>query len=148
MNLIKDSDDLGYETISKKVNALFLRYEEVLVAYLFGSRARGDFNEGSDMDFAILLSRSFKDSYDFVRLIGELATALKVGDEKINLVVLNDADLELAYKVISEGSVIFERDVEKRVDFEVRVLKSYLDFKPVLNQMRRSLIREYTHGKA
>jgi len=140
--------DLGRETISKKVNSTFLRYGEVVVAYLFGSRARGDFIEGSDMDFAILLSRSFEDPYDFVRLIGELATALKVGDEKINLVTLNDADLELAYKVISEGSVIFERDVEKRVDFEVRVLKSYLDFKPVLNQMRRSLIKEYTHGKA
>lgn len=132
----------------REVNASFLRYEEVVVAYLFGSRARGDFTEGSDMDFAILLSGSFKDPYDFVRLIGELATALKVKDEKINLVVLNDADLELAYKVISEGSVVFERDVEKRVDFEVRVLKSYLDFKPVLDQMRTSLIREYTHGKA
>lgn len=140
--------DLGYETISKKVNASFLSYENVVVAYLFGSRAREDFTRESDMDFAILLSGSFKDPYDFVRLIGELATALKVKDEKINLVVLNDADLELAYKVISEGSVVFERDVEKRVDFEVRVLKSYMDFKPVLDQMRTSLIREYTHGKA
>lgn len=139
---------MSYDTTSKKVNASFLRYEKVVVAYLFGSRARGDFTEGSDMDFAILLSGSFKDPYDFVRLIGELATALKVEDEKINLVVLNDADLELAYKVISEGSVVFERDVEKRVDFEVRVLKSYMDFKPVLDQMRTSLIREYTHGKA
>lgn len=139
---------MGYETISKKVNTSFLSYENVVVAYLFGSRAREDFTRESDMDFAILLSGSFKDPYDFVRLIGELATALKVKDEKINLVVLNDADLELAYKVISEGSVVFERDVEKRVDFEVRVLKSYMDFKPVLDQMRTSLIREYTHGKA
>lgn len=139
---------MDHETTSKKVSASFLRYEEVVVAYLFGSRARGDFTRGSDLDFAILLSRNFKDPYDFIRLIGELATALNVKDEKINLVVLNDADLGLAYKVISEGSVVFERDVEKRVDFEVRVLKSYLDFKPVLDQMRISLIREYTHGKA
>jgi len=66
----------------QKVNASFLRYEEVVVAYLFGSRARGDFIEGSDMDFAILLSGNFKDPYDFVRLIGELATVLNVKDEK------------------------------------------------------------------
>lgn len=139
---------LGYETLSKKVIASFFSYEEVVVAYLFGSRAREDFKEESDVDFAILLSGSFKDPYDFVRLIGELAMALNVEDEKINLIVLNDADLELAYKVISEGKVIFERDIEKRVDFEVRTLKLYMDFKPVLDQMRRSLIREYTHGKA
>lgn len=139
---------MSYETILKKVNTSFLRYEEVVVAYLFGSRARRDFKEESDVDFAILLSRSFKDPYDLVRLIGELAIALNVEDEKINLIVLNDADLELAYKVISEGKVIFERDIEKRVDFEVRTLKLYMDFKPVLDQMRKSLIREYTHGKA
>jgi len=92
------------------------------------------------MDFAILLFGNFKDPYDFVGLIGELATVLNVKDEKINLVVLNDADLELAYKVISEGSVVFERDVEKRVDFEVRVLKSYLNFKPVLDQKHHPAI--------
>jgi len=34
------------------------------------------------MDFAILLSGNFKDPYDFVRLIGELATVLNVKDEK------------------------------------------------------------------
>lgn len=145
MRIVKDLD---YETISKKLNPSFLRCKEVAVAYLFGSRARGDFTKESDMDFAILLSEDFKDPYDFVRLIGELAKPLKVKEQKINLIVLNDADLELAYKVISEGRVIFERDVEKRVDFETYILKSYLDFKPVLDQIRRSLIRKYTHGKA
>jgi len=122
-------------------------FEEVAVAYLFGSRARGDFKEKSDFDFAILLSKSFKNPYDFVRLLGKLADVLNVGDEKVNLIVLNDASLELAYKVISEGSVIFERDPERRVDFEVRILKLYLDFKPVSDQMFKALIRKYTHGK-
>lgn len=74
--------------------------------------------------------------------------ALGVKDEKVNLIVLNDASLEMAYKVISEGVIIYERSVEKRVDFEVSTLKLYLDFKLVLDQMRESLIEEYAHGKA
>lgn len=138
---------MGYKVTPKKLGSCFERFEEVAVAYLFGSRARGDSGKESDFDFAILLSESFRDSYDFVRLLGELANTLNVKDDKINLVILNDADLELAYKVISEGSVIFERNPEKRVDFEVETLKLHLDFKPLSDQMFRSLIRKYTHGK-
>jgi len=126
--------------------ASFSKYGEVDLAYLFGSRARGDFLEGSDWDFAILLSEDFRDPYDLVRLIGDLAEALNVSDEKVNLVVLNDASLELSYKVISEGLIIYERDLERRVDFEVRILKLYMDFKPVLDEMRKSTIEAYIHG--
>ncbi|MGB9740253.1 MAG: type VII toxin-antitoxin system MntA family adenylyltransferase antitoxin [Candidatus Bathyarchaeia archaeon] len=139
---------LNREKLSERLSLSFSKYGEVDAAYLFGSRARGDFTEESDLDFAILLSRNFNDPYDLVRLIHDLAVALGVKDEKINLVVLNDASLELAYKVISEGIIIYERNVEKRVDFEVNTLKFYLDFKPVLDQMHKLLIEEYMHGKA
>jgi len=139
---------LDHETLSKMLNESFSKYKEVDLAYLFGSRARGDFTEESDYDFAVLLSKNFKDPYDLLKLIHDLAMALGVKDEKVNLIVLNDASLEMAYKVISEGVIIYERSVEKRVDFEVSTLKLYLDFKLVLDQMRESLIEEYAHGKA
>jgi len=139
--------DLIFDSSMKKLSAPFSRYNEVVVAYLFGSRSRGDFTEDSDVDFAVLLSESFQDPYDLVRLIGELAATFEVTDEKINLIVLNDASLELSFKVVSEGKVVFERDREKRVEFEAHVLKSYMDFKPVLDSMRKSLIEEYTHGE-
>lgn len=133
---------LNSEALSRRLSSYFSKYEEVDVAYLFGSVARGDFTEESDLDFAVLLSRGFSDPYDLVRLISDLAEALGVNDEKINLVVLNDASLELAYKVVSEGVILYERDVEKRVDFEVKTLKFYLDFKPVLEQTRKSSVEE------
>ncbi len=139
---------LNREELAKRLSSSFSKYGVVDVAYLFGSRARGNFTEESDFDFAILLSKEFDDPYDLVRLIHDLAVALGVKDEKINMVILNDASLELAYKVISEGIIIYERNVEKRVDFEVNTLKFYLDFKPVLDQMHKLLIEEYMHGKA
>ena len=139
---------LNREKLSERLNPSFSKYGEVDVAYLFGSRARGNFTEESDFDFAVLLSRNFNDPYDLVRLIHDLAVALGVKDEKINLVILNDASLELAYKVISEGIIIYERNVEKRVDFEVNTLKFYLDFKPILDQMHELLVEEYMHGEA
>lgn len=137
-----------HRMVSERVAATFLGYEEVDVAYLFGSRARGDSALESDWDFAILLSRSFEDPYDLVRLMGDLAGALNAGDEEVNLVVLNEAELGLAYRVVSEGLVAFERDVDRRLDFEVNVIKLYMDFKPVLDQMYGSLIGEHLHGQA
>lgn len=139
---------LDRERALERLGASFSKYGEVDVAYLFGSRARGEHTEGSDWDFAVLLSRGFEDPYDLVRLIEDLEHALGVGGQEVNLVVLNDADLALAHGVVSDGILIFERDVERRVEFEVKVLKLYMDFKPVLDQMRRSLIEEYTHGQA
>ncbi|MFQ6075106.1 MAG: nucleotidyltransferase domain-containing protein [Candidatus Bathyarchaeia archaeon] len=137
-----------HERVLERLGASFSKYGEVDVAYLFGSRTRGEAAQESDWDFAILLSRSFGDPYDLVRLIGDLEHVLGVGDREVNLVVLNDANLALSHRVVSEGIIVFERDVERRVGFEVRVLKLYMDFKPVLDQMRKALIEEYTHGQA
>lgn len=134
------------EEMLKRLKAPLSSFREIDVVYLFGSRARGDSTQESDWDFAVLLSKDFKDPYDLVRLIDIIARDLGVSDEQINLVILNDAELELTYAVISEGLIVFERDVERRVDFEVLTLESYMDFKPVLDQMRRSLIEAYTHG--
>jgi hypothetical protein len=61
---------------------------------------------------------------------------------------LNDAHLELRYKVLSEGIIVFERDAEKRIDFEIKTLKGYLDFKPFLDKNYESLMEKYVHGKA
>lgn len=125
--------DMDRETFSKTLSTCFSRYGK-LMQLICSALGLGGFTERSDLDFAILLSRDFEDPYDFVRLIGDLATALNVKDEEINLIILNDAHLEIAYKVISEGIIIFERDMEGRVDFEVRTIKAYLDFKQMLSR--------------
>jgi predicted nucleotidyltransferase len=135
------------EEMSRRLRASFSGFKEVSVAYMFGSRARGDYGQESDWDFAVLLSECFRDPYRLVRLIEEIARNLGVSDEKVNLVVLNDAELELSHRVISEGLVVYESDAEKRVEFEVHILKLYMDFKPMLDEMRRSMIEAYTHGE-
>lgn len=134
--------------LAERLRRTFSRYEEVGIAYLFGSRARGDSSEDSDADFAIMLLKEFSDPYDLFRLIQDLAEAMEIEDRRIDLIILNDAHLELRYRVLSEGIIVFERDAEKRIDFEIKTLKGYLDFKPFLDKNYESLMEKYVHGKA
>ncbi|MDF1558326.1 MAG: nucleotidyltransferase domain-containing protein, partial [ANME-2 cluster archaeon] len=76
----------------------FRTTDSVYFAYLFGSVIRGDANELSDVDIAVMLDESLskKDMlYVELNLINELTRVLK--SDKIDLVVLNDAPLLLKY---------------------------------------------------
>lgn len=104
--------------------------EPVLVAYLFGSQARGDAGPLSDVDVAILVEEGLApaEALDLrLRLMASLARAF--GAERVDVVVLNDAPYLLQHRVIRDGRVLFCRDELTRVRYEFRVLRDYLDFR-------------------
>ena len=74
-------------------------------------------------------------------LQAELVKVLNTADDKVDVLLLNDAPLDLAYKAISEGVLVFERSREERVRYEEWVLRMYLDFKPSLERYYRTLVR-------
>jgi hypothetical protein len=69
----------------------------------------------------------------------ELACAL--GTDRIEVVVLNSAPVELAYTVIAQGERLYERDVSTRVEFEADVMSRYGDYLPVLRALREDVLR-------
>jgi uncharacterized protein len=113
----------------------------VRVAYLFGSRASGQSRSGSDVDIAVLFDRPTS-LLERERLRDRLSRALDVPD--VDLLVLDEARLELRGRVVQEGRPIFSADERRRVGFEVRTRSEYLDFLPHL----RMLTRAYLHRVA
>lgn len=111
----------------KELIHFFRNIDSVILAYLFGSTVRGDTNELSDVDIAVMLDESLskKDKFDEeLYLISELKCVLK--SDKIDLVVLNDAPLLLKYNVIKNGHVL-KFDETERIVFETSVMSRYLD---------------------
>ncbi len=116
----------------------FVRREEVLLAYLFGSHARGE-EQGSDYDFGVLLRAGTDPDCRHV-LAHELGSLL--GTQAVDVILLREAPVELAYNIISEGVLVFERDRAERVEFEASLMAKYCDFLPVLRRQREDVLRE------
>lgn len=117
----------------------------VLVAYLFGSKSRGEQTSQSDTDIAVVLSKLPDNMLDFyLRLIDKLS---KVLGDSIDLIALNTASPLLKHQVIKYGRVIYCRDGKARVEFEVRAEKEYMDFKMSRERYDEALIREISTWK-
>lgn len=114
--------------IQTKSHAIFAGQASVGIAYLYGSRARGDTHGRSDYDFAVYLVESDPVKRGDIRayLISELTEKLET--DNVDVVVLNDLESpELKYNIIREGEVMFERE-PYRVLIEPRILNEYFDF--------------------
>ncbi len=113
----------------KELTEYFSSKDSIILAYLFGSTVRGDTGRLSDVDIGVLLDEklSKKDRFDLeLKLMGEIAALIK--KNKIDMVVLNEAPLLLAYNIIKNG-IILKSDETERVKFETKLLSMYMDEK-------------------
>ena len=127
-----------HDDVVKSICSVLCRDMNVLAIYIFGSYVSGRFSERSDIDIAV-----YMDGQIGWKKIVEMKYMLEdVLDRRVDLILLNDADLELAYMILSEGRRIFVRDVERVAEFEVKIVKKYLDMKPRLEEYYRKVIRK------
>ena len=120
------------------LQSFFADQLDVLVAYLFGSRAEGRAAPGSDYDIAVLTRAKLAPARRF-ELASELGQLLR--GQPVDLIVLNDVPVELSYAVVASGRCVFERELAARVEFEADVLSRYGDMLPMLREQRRELIQ-------
>lgn len=102
---------------------------EITFAYIFGSFVQKD--QYHDIDIAVYLSDDFNKN-DFKKfpygyesiLISELTLLVR---EKIDFVVMNNADITLQQRIINKGTLLFSKDEHHRITYENRIRKLYLD---------------------
>ena len=67
-------------TITKYLNELKKRNINVISAYLFGSYAKGNATEWSDIDLAIIVNKFIGDEFDFQALLNKIIVEIKLYD--------------------------------------------------------------------
>jgi len=97
---------------------------EVRLAYVFGSRARGDAGPESDLDLGVVV-----DTAPGLQLYGRVGEACEpwFNTDYLHIVVLNDAPPLLRHRVIRDGRCLHARDEVERVNWEVTALREYFD---------------------
>ena len=115
------------------------------MVYLFGSRVQGNIGPRSDIDFGVLIEDPEEREPQCARLAHEFRKA--VGTERVAVVLLDHAPIELAYVVIAQGDCIFQKDEETRVEFEAKILSLYGDYLPVLRAQREDILQGEGHDR-
>ena len=112
-----------------------LRRGGAVFALVHGSRARGDDRPDSDLDVAAWWATKPPASFE---------VSLPAG---VDLLVLNDAPLELAGRVALDGRLLFDDDPAQRVRWVATTRKIYADERPRFERSHREFAESLRRGR-
>ena len=116
----------------------------VAYAVLFGSCATGEVHRHSDTDVAVgLVAGTSLSASDVGDLISRLEAA---AGGSVDLVLLDEANPGLAYRIFRDGRLIVEKDHAALVARRARAILEYLDFRPVEETFTRAVLEAGRHG--
>lgn len=119
---------------------------EILDAYLFGSRARGDARAHSDVDVAVFASALPDTGFGYAaELATELIAATRINE--IDVVVLNLAPPLLYHRVLRDGIRLVARDLAATTTREGQAVSRYCDFVPQLAKVDRAARARAARGE-
>lgn len=131
------NDSEKEKTVETIKNAL-VNSSEIIFAYVHGSFTGK--KEFRDIDIALYLKEEdLKDriiNYE-IDLEIKLEETLKY---PVDVRVLNHAPLSFQYQVIKSGTLLFEKDGDRRVDFQTKTLDYYFDFAPFRKQYLKEVL--------
>jgi uncharacterized protein len=130
--------------LEQKFTDILTDFPEIELVYLFGSRVSGAIGPLSDYDIAIVENAAAPYQLQ-ARFQFELTRLLNT--DKVDVILLKTAPIELAYKVIVEGRLLFKKDIHTHVEFEARILSLYFDYLPVLQIFQKEILQGDPHGK-
>ena len=118
-----------------------LRDRPVMLAYVYGSIAEGCPLPTSDVDVALVWMPTCEQS-PYERFQAELDIAMAIeeqsGIHNADVRSINDAPLQVRGQILTKGQLLYERDEDLRVEYEVYTRNRYFDFQPVLEMMRKA----------
>jgi len=112
--------------------------DDINLIVIFGSRARGDHSEHSDLDVAV--STSIQDETQRFQLRLQIISRLEGPDLSVDVVLLEDANWSLRYRIAKDGVVIFHKDSDSWSNFIEEVLIYYPDYRYFERQFLRDTL--------
>ncbi|MEW5953946.1 MAG: nucleotidyltransferase domain-containing protein [Bacillota bacterium] len=136
-------------SVLKNIHGYLSQQREVVALYLFGSFGTEFQNEFSDLDLGVVFQpRELPGLRRELSLEAELS--LIMGIDKIDLVNLNRAPIQLRFKAVADGTILYEADPDTLSDFledTYRFHSDYqIDLKAYYHEYRKALREAYLNG--
>ena len=125
-NLASKGDlDLGISAVAEKIKTI--GGDKVRFIILYGSKAREEMTELSDIDLAVYYDGDKKERFDFrVKILG------RVGDE-FDIQTFQDLPLYIRKDIASSGKVIDYKGYMEIFSIFMRTIRDFEHFKPRLD---------------
>lgn len=116
----------------------------VKAAWWYGSTAVG--GTGRDVDIGLLADPVPSRRVEEQVVSDAIAARLGVDPALLDVRLLNGGDPPFLASVLSTGLRVYEADRRARVEFEVRAMSTWLDFRPAWERMRREALDRWSRG--
>ena len=111
-----------------------MKMDEIQFAYLFGSYAKGDYDQRSDIDIAVYLKKQYNNFDTKLKIHHKLEVALR---KEVDLIILNSAkNFNLLEDIFDDGIVIKDSQDDSRIMYELdreHEIKDYKVFRKLLH---------------
>lgn len=104
----------------------------VETVYVFGSQTNGFTHPLSDIDIGVILSNPQKYENNTMKPYLELYdifTDVFSNAKAVDIVLLQYTPIKLQFNAIKDGKIIYEKDKEKRFNYQENIMKQYCDLK-------------------
>lgn len=131
----------------KKIQDYFASQKDVVAVYLYGSFAYGNPHKRSDIDFGVLFDSPIKTYYRLGEIINDLSDLDLHVEADVRDISLDQSPLFL-FNVI-RGKLIFSKDEDKRLDFEIKAMNNFYDTeysRQLSNSYMKLRIKEGKYG--
>ena len=132
--------------IEQTITDYFSKQPEVIAVYLFGSYAKNRSRLDSDVDLAVLFEPKIRPEKSYHLETKYFRDLSRIISKNLDIVILNRAGELLVYEVFHQGLLIYQRDPDKRIEFQARRICYYLDFAPMMFRMRKGMMKKLREG--
>lgn len=129
--------------VTKELNI----FDKVKLVMLFGSKARGDSNENSDIDIAILLENYYFEKINQLELRSELMVHYSEHlNNECDVILINEANSLLKYQIVKYGKIVYISDKLGYNTFYSKILREHFDFRYYKNLHYDRMIERIAKG--
>lgn len=122
----------------KKIKKFLSSCNDVILAFLFGSFAKGNVTSSSDVDIAILFNQH-PDFYAISNMSQKLSKMLI--NKHVDIVPLNNASPIIKMQVLKNGIILVNKDSKSYNEFFVSTIIEYDDLKQLRKEIEENILR-------